>query len=217
MNPQDRWKQERLDGKLKRKNNIIQAAEKVFAAKGFENTTMQDIADEENIGIATVFRYFPKKEKLIVAVAITVVEKYIPVFESFASMNGTCIEKLEAMFDFFTSEIQYEKLENTQLLEVFKSYASLQSEPLEDIKAYNTSQAKISSILAAIIEEGKQDGSIRTDISVHDVLTTITNTFGLFSRKLLLYERIPLLKGDLSADKQLTILKHIFLDYLQPR
>ncbi|GAA0443813.1 MAG: TetR/AcrR family transcriptional regulator [Bacillota bacterium] len=216
MNPQDRWKQERMEGKMKRRNSIILAAEKVFAKKGFDNTTMQEIADEENIGIATVFRYFPKKEKLIVAVAINIVEKYIPIFQSIADMNGSCLDKMERMFDFFISEINEEKLENMQLLEVFKSYASLQTEPLEDIEAYNRSQNKISVILASIIEDGKQDGSIRSDIDIKKVLTTITNSFGLFSRKLLLYERIPMLKGDLEAEEQLKILKNIFIDYLQP-
>lgn len=216
MNPQDRWKQERMEGKMKRRNSIILAAEKVFAKKGFDNTTMQEIADEENIGIATVFRYFPKKEKLIVAVAINIVEKYIPIFQSIADMNGSCLDKMERMFDFFISEINEEKLENMQLLEVFKSYASLQAEPLEDIEAYNRSQNKISVILASIIEDGKQDGSIRSDIDIKKVLTTITNSFGLFSRKLLLYERIPMLKGDLEAEEQLKILKNIFIDYLQP-
>ena len=41
---------------------IIEAAERVFTHKGIEKATMQDVATEAAMGVATVFRFFPVKK-----------------------------------------------------------------------------------------------------------------------------------------------------------
>ena len=50
--------------KLKRANDIINAAEKVFFKKGFENATMDDIAAEAELSKGTLYLYFDTKEAL---------------------------------------------------------------------------------------------------------------------------------------------------------
>ncbi|MEK5373437.1 TetR/AcrR family transcriptional regulator [Paenibacillus sp. FSL P2-0173] len=52
----------------------MEAAQIVFTNKGFEQATMQEIAKEAGLGVATIFRYFPKKEQLIVSVASKIVQ-----------------------------------------------------------------------------------------------------------------------------------------------
>ncbi|WP_144513402.1 TetR/AcrR family transcriptional regulator [Bacillus sp. FJAT-22090] len=217
VKPQSRWEQERKEGKNKRMKSIIETAGKVFSRKGFEKTTMQDIADEENIGIATVFRYFPKKDNLIIAVAVNILEGYLSVFQSVASMNGTCLEKVEKLFDHFISDVEPENLEYTQLLEAFESYASTSLGELGNYQDYIEVRKKIVDVLSIIVEEGMQDGSIRSDNSIKDVLAAVINAFGLFSRKLSLFKRIPFLNDDLAPSDQLAIIKKIFMDYIRAR
>ncbi|WP_052344255.1 TetR/AcrR family transcriptional regulator [Bacillus ndiopicus] len=217
MDPRSRWEQERQDGKNKRMKFIVEAAERVFSIKGFEKTTMQDIADDLNLGIATIFRYFPKKDKLIVAVAINVVERYYNLFTAVAAKNATCYEKMEALFDYFIADIEPENLACTKLLEVFESYASTSLEELEDYQEYTLIRKKIAKTLTEMIEEGSLDGSIRTDIAAKDVLSSIINAFGLFSRKLSLYERIPFFEDELDPHVQLAIIKGIFMEYIKPK
>jgi AcrR family transcriptional regulator len=48
---------------------IIEAATTVFAAKGFDHATMDDIADQAGINKATIYLYFDSKDALIRAVA----------------------------------------------------------------------------------------------------------------------------------------------------
>jgi len=215
VDPRSRWEQERQEGKNKRAKVIIEAAEQVFSRKGFEKTTMQDIAAELNLGIATVFRYFPKKDKLIVAVAVNVLERYHSLFISVASKNTTCFEKIEELFDYFISDIEPENLECTKLLETFDSYASTSLDEFGDYEQYIVIRKKIADLLSVIIEEGVKDGSIRTDIPAKDVLASVINAFGLFSRKLSLFERIPFFEDELDPRVQLTIIKQIFMDYIK--
>lgn len=207
----------RFNKKSKRRTSIITSAEKVFCRQGFEKTTMQEIADEDQTGVATLFRYFPKKDKLIVAVAVTILERYITIFQKYANMEGTCLDKIDGLFDFFISQNKPENIVNAQLIEAFESYASLLTEPLDDIAAYNQAQKNISNIFSTIVEEGKTDGSIRSDIPVWETLSSITNAFGIFSRKLSLFENIPLLEADLSPENQLTILKQIFIEHIRAK
>ncbi|NOV02687.1 TetR/AcrR family transcriptional regulator [Paenibacillus planticolens] len=212
MDPKTRYEKERSDGKQQRLSIILEAAERVFTLKGIEKTTMQDIASDANIGIATLFRYFPKKEKLIVAVATKLLEPMLDRFQYVADLPLTCLEKLESLFDFFIVDHNNVSI---KFMVDFESYASHSSEPLEDILNFNSLNRKISREYARIIQNGIEDGSIRSDLPVQETLTTVINTFGLFSKKLSLQKNILLLESDLENERQLAILKKIFIDYLK--
>lgn len=216
MPPKTRLEQERREGKQVRKNSLINAAEKVFMRKGLEKTTMQEIADEENIGIATVFRYFPKKDKLIVAVAVKIIESQISTFQSVADLPCTCMEKLDKLFDHFISFIEPQHLNNTRFIEAFESYAAQSSVPLADIELYNAAIRKFSGVLTEIIITGRIDGSIRSDITIQDTLSSLIHAFGIVSKKLSMQKSIVMLEAKLPPETQLAILKTIFLDYLKP-
>jgi AcrR family transcriptional regulator len=47
------------------KRRIFEAATKLFAHKGFEATTIDEIASEADVSKGTFFNYFPKKEAII--------------------------------------------------------------------------------------------------------------------------------------------------------
>jgi len=51
--------------KLATRERIIEVAQQLFAAKGFESTTTRDIAREAEIGVGTLFNYFPNKEAIV--------------------------------------------------------------------------------------------------------------------------------------------------------
>ncbi|MCS7459598.1 TetR/AcrR family transcriptional regulator [Paenibacillus doosanensis] len=215
MDPKSRWEQERLEGKQQRLSSIIASAERVFLRKGLEKATMQDVAKEDNVGIATLFRYFPKKDKLIVAVATKLMESQAPVFEEIAQRQESCLSKLERVFDYFVSFSRESREERTKLLEAFQSYAAQSPEPLEDIDKYNAVYHRISAIYRRIIEEGIRDGSIRSDIPIQETLSTMANAFGIFAQKLSLQKNIVMLESDMDAETQLLLMKSIFLEYLR--
>lgn len=47
------------------RNQILNVAQKQFAQRGFEATTTRDIARAANIGVGTLFNYFPTKESIV--------------------------------------------------------------------------------------------------------------------------------------------------------
>ncbi|HNS25752.1 MAG TPA: helix-turn-helix domain-containing protein, partial [Methanobacteriaceae archaeon] len=54
--------------KQKRRQDIINAAEKIFFAKGYDSVTMDEIAREAEINKALIYYYFKNKEALFFAV-----------------------------------------------------------------------------------------------------------------------------------------------------
>jgi AcrR family transcriptional regulator len=56
--------------RIRRRNEIIDAAEKLFFAKGFENVTMDDIARETELARGTLYLYFRNRDDILVAIAI---------------------------------------------------------------------------------------------------------------------------------------------------
>lgn len=215
MDPKTRYQQERNESKQQRLLHILTAAETVFILKGIEKTTMQDVAKEANIGIATLFRYFPKKDKMIVAVAAKRIEPIHEAFRSIASTPGTCLEKIERLLDFFIAQLQQPDQASIKFMEDFESYAAHSPEPLADIENFNALYRTISLEFQTIIEDGISDGSIRSDLPIPETLSTVVNVFGLFSRKLSLHNNILTFVSDFTSDQQLAVLKRIVLDYLR--
>jgi len=53
--------------RLQRENAILDAAERVFAARGYAATAVKDIAAEAGVAAGTVYLYFPSKEAVFLA------------------------------------------------------------------------------------------------------------------------------------------------------
>lgn len=63
-------KQRKEKEKEARRTAIVAAAERLFAAKGFDGVTMDDVALEAGLAKGTLYLYFENKESLYVAVVV---------------------------------------------------------------------------------------------------------------------------------------------------
>ncbi|MGZ7441484.1 TetR/AcrR family transcriptional regulator [Paenibacillus sp. TH7-28] len=217
MQPKLRLEKERTKTRELRRQSIIEAAKNVFMEKGFENSTMQDIALESSLGIATVFRYFPKKEKLIVAVASEIVEIQREFFAAIVYGEGTCYEKLSRLLDelnFFEQDLHQK---NSKLIEAFESYVAMANSPVEDIGQYQTIYEEMMELFAELGNQGARDGTVRSDIDIVDTLLTMMNAFGNFSKKMAMVHGISELQTFVDESKQFAIMKSVFMEYLKPK
>lgn len=58
----------RQDRAIRTRELVLLAAARLFAAKGFPNTSMKDVADEMGMTKGAVYHHFPSKESLAIAV-----------------------------------------------------------------------------------------------------------------------------------------------------
>ena len=202
--------------KERRSKHILQSAYIVFSRKGFEWSTMQDVADVAELGVATVFRYFPQKNKLIIAVMVDILEARLPMFERILASEGNCLQKFEMLLDHYLRISEPELMDSMMLLEAFEIYAAFSQEPMEDIANYHRAYTDIVNVISDIIKEGKEDLSIRQDLSIEETLGAISNVFGLFTRKLSFFESVRMGNLVILPIEQAILVKNIFLDYLKP-
>lgn len=202
--------------KNKRFNSIIRTAESLFLEYGLDYVQMQHIADAEGIGVATLFRYFPKKNKLIVAVAVHNLERNIQHFESIVSADKSAFERLKQVLDHLMENNTAKLKHSAKFREAFESYASFTKEPLEDIENYIDVQKRIAQILLRIVDDGKVDGSIRTDIPIKESIITIINAYGTFGNNITLKSSISYLEEDIAPHIQQQALKEMLLSYIRP-
>ena len=77
----------------KTRNMLVDVARQLFAKRGFEGTTMNDIAVASNKGRRTLYTYFKSKEEVYYAVIETELERLYERMESVASKNVPPEEK----------------------------------------------------------------------------------------------------------------------------
>jgi len=61
--------------KAARREEILEAARRVFAARGFRGTTIADVAEEAGTALGTIYLYFPSKEAVFGALEGTIYEE----------------------------------------------------------------------------------------------------------------------------------------------
>lgn len=76
------------------KKNILQAAMRVFARKGFAATRMADIAVEANVSYGLAYHYFPNKEQILTALLEEALARSARVSQQALEMPGTPWERL---------------------------------------------------------------------------------------------------------------------------
>lgn len=80
-----------------RREEIVLAAEKIFFSKGFDLSTMDEIAEEAELSKGTLYLYFKSKEVLHLAVARKSIHILRAITLKATEGDGTALEKLGRM------------------------------------------------------------------------------------------------------------------------
>lgn len=88
----------------KRRDEILEAARKVFERKGFEPTTMQDVVEESGMSRGGVYSYFSSTEEMIQALQVRNLQELPGIIEKLLAEKDTVWEAVEALVDGFRDE-----------------------------------------------------------------------------------------------------------------
>lgn len=155
-----------------RRRQILQAAEKVFCAKGFLGATVEDIAEEAELSPATLYLYFKNKEELYTSINLRILRYATERLEKLQKKTGMRPEeKLEAVKEIFFKIYRFDPL---SLINVFHFQASnglknLSPELLSEILELS---AKPLRVIGQIFREGIREGVFidRHPIALADVV-----------------------------------------------
>lgn len=203
----------RQENKQLQTDKIVEAAKELFTERGLNDVQMKDVAKRAGAGVATVFRYFPKKDELIVEVAIRSLDAVEAEFQRIISMKSSAFERLEQLLDTLLDAQKAEHYKSARFREAFESYASFRTEPLPEIDRYLARQRQIMDLLEPLIQDGQQDGSINRSIPAKPLIVTIINSYSSFTNNVALKSSISYLDQDIQPETQQKVLKKILLDY----
>lgn len=83
---------------------ILKAAVDLFSERGFERTTVDEIASRANVGKGTIYLYFENKEKIFIAILEEGIQTVIRKMEQILSESGDFRKRLQTLL---TEHLQF--------------------------------------------------------------------------------------------------------------
>lgn len=156
-----------------RKNEILDAAEYLFNTKGYESTSLSDIAKKIGIVKGTLYYYFETKDEILNAVA----ERFCSNIISMANeiVNDDSMDSITKLKKILLKEFQYDR-ENNDLLEHLHSWENIKMHQ----KIFILMIEQYSPIFAKIIEQGIEEGEFKTEFPLDTVQFIMTGYRMLF-------------------------------------
>ena len=144
--------------KERRRQQIIVAAKRVFSEKGFNKSTMEDIAKEAELSPGTLYLYFKNKEELYASLSLRILQ-YLHIRVTHVNKDAALSpeQKLSALMEAMYDVYDFDPLIiiNMFHLQSSETLKNLSESLLEEIK--QLSKKSIGAI-AKIFEEGIQKG-----------------------------------------------------------
>ena len=140
-----------------RKDQIMNAAEEVFAQKGFDEARMDDIAEETGLSKGTLYLYYKSKDDLIIAILDRIFQHEFRTFENLdlANMSAT-----DAIWNFAETTSKDVKM-MMRLLPITYEFMGLAFRNKFVQKAFKTYLNHYLDILIPIIQHGIDTGEFR--------------------------------------------------------
>jgi len=168
----------------RRAPEIIEAAARVFAQRGFHGATTQDIADVLGIRQASLYYYFPSKEGALELVCLQGVAGYFEVAKAIVSGPGTAADKLVRLIKSHLAPLA----DRSDFVRVFLN--ERQHLPTESRRRVGKWSRGLERVFEDVLKEGLRSGEFRPDLDTRLAVLGIlgmVNTVANWYRK----EEVP--------------------------
>jgi AcrR family transcriptional regulator len=151
---------------------IIEIAERLFAERGFDGTSVRDIAHEAEVNIAMISYYFGSKEKLMEALLEwRVGEIKIRVESLIKDDRFTPLEKVNMLID----EHIERAIQKKSFHKIMVSVQVTNKNP-SILKAANQVKIRNAKVIAELIKDGQKKGVFKKNIDLILMLNTLVGT-----------------------------------------
>ena len=158
-----------------RKADILHASEHIFAQKGYEKATLQDIASEAQYATGTVYLYFKDKESLY----FSLLEEKISELMSIIKEKTAGIKEIKTKFNILIYESLAFFERDQDFFHIFVSETSKFRWVIDRQIASSTLMSEHINYLADLIKKAQQEKLIRSDFKaghIADIFAAILST-----------------------------------------
>ena len=164
---------------------ILQVAETLFAEKGFDGTSIRDIAKEAKINIAMVSYYFGSKEQLLESIILNRVTDIKLQLDILTLEDLDPLQKINKLIELYIDRINSNRcIYKIMHFEFSSSQRVINLQAFTDLKKGNLKS------IESIIQDGQEKGIFRKDIVVPLLTTTILGTYFHFHLNRPFYESL---------------------------
>lgn len=169
-----------------KQQKVVEAAIKIFAEKGFANTSTSEIAEEAGVAEATIFRHYGTKENLLLSITLPFLKDLIPrmaeeLFTELMAQNPATFEQF--IRGLLKNRIEFIK-ENKELFKILVKEVMYREEFKLELKPL------VSEILVhhfiKIIEEFKERGELIEKPSPIILRMFVTFLFGYITSRFII-------------------------------
>ena len=150
-----------------RKEQILNAAEKVFAKKGFHQATVSEVAKEAGLSDATIYEYFSTKEELLFSIPLETTQRGTELLKFHMGYIRGAANKIRSIIYhylwFYKTHPEYSSVA-LMILKTHRGYL--------DTESYSVYRQSTRMILD-VVDEGIASGEFRADTDPHLVRHTI--------------------------------------------
>ncbi|MCF8110588.1 MAG: TetR/AcrR family transcriptional regulator [Desulfobacteraceae bacterium] len=140
-----------------RKNAIIDAATRLFAQKGFSETSTAEIAENAGVAHGTLFYHFKNKQGIIREIFSRSGSVYLAELHRTLEDYNSGIEKIEAAIRLSKD---YSKRHRQQILIFLRMFPDLKDAETPEKKLIDSVRTRFTDMIKQSLAQGKQDGTI---------------------------------------------------------
>lgn len=190
---------------------IITAAEELFASKGFDGTSVRDIAQTANVNLAMISYYFGSKEKLLEAIFEYRIQSTFLQLETLVNdTKKDPVQKIDTLVDHYT-----EKFFNNQCFHKLmqrEQFKHLESTELEEI-IYKSKKRNFD-MISQLVAEGQKKGVFKKKVDVSLLASTLIGTSNHVFFSQVFYKKVHDLK-DMPEEEFQVLLKKKLRQHLK--
>ncbi len=150
--------------RLEIRDRILEAAVSLFETRGYEATTVNDIAQQADIAYGTFFNHFPTKLDLLRALSDLALRGLFEGVEELRKQPGSFGDHLVVLFDEAAASAEKMSPKKRELLSTMMTLAFAETAVSDD--------RRMRLAFRRFLEEGLAAGDIRTDVDL-DTLTEV--------------------------------------------
>ena len=170
---------------------ILQVAESLFAEKGFDGTSIRNIAKDAKINIAMVSYYFGSKERLLESLILYRATDIKLQLDNLIIENLEPMEKINKLIELYIDRVHcYKGIYKILHFEFSSKMRNVNLDAFIELKKGNLKS------LETIIEDGQAKGIFRKDIIIPLITPTILGTFFHFQTNRPFFETLLNLNTD---------------------
>jgi TetR/AcrR family fatty acid metabolism transcriptional regulator len=153
-----------------RKEQILQAAERTFAQKGYQEATISDVAREAKVSDATIYEYFTSKEELLFLIPGATARRGKENLEHVLRFIRSAADKIRAfIYDHLNFYQNHPDYASVSMLILKPNRKFLETEAYKDVQ-------ELSRILLQVIKEGMARGEFQSDFDPYLIRSAILGT-----------------------------------------